>query len=577
HTLDSPPNELKYRCHWTPPLAVDPFDPNTVYYGCQVIFKTSNGGQSWTVLSPDLSTRDTSRIVSSGGIVGDNLGQFYGEVVFAIAPSESRKGLIWAGTNDGKLWNTRDGGVTWNDVTKNVGMPAWGTIRKIDPSRIDPAVAYVAVDYHMMDNRLPYLYKTADYGKTWTNVTGDLPTGHPLDYVMSVTENPNRKGMLFAGTGRGFYWSLDDGKHWTQMKDGLPAAPVSWIVVAKDWHDVVVSTYGRGVYVLRDVSMLEQSDRVVADASAHLFTPRPAIRSARGGSVDINYVLRTAPAPTDSVRIEVLDSSGAVIRTMKQRGRAGVNRSTWDLRYDGPRQVELRTTPPDNPRIWDEARFKGKKTRPINHWGIQGPERQGPLVLAGNYRVRVVSGKETLTQPLSVLRDQSEVVATADQQASLRAQLRVRDAMNETVDMINQLETLRRAVEDKARAGDAALAPALSDIDKKMLDVELRLVSKSDLHSDDKWYVESYKAYLNLIWLSGEIGSGAGDVAGGVDFRPTDASMATLASLEKEVAAAKDAYTRLIQVDLPAFNKAAGGAIALEVNDTKTRLTPLPQ
>jgi len=166
----------------------------------------------------------------------------------------------------------------------------------------------------------------------------------------------------------------------------------------------------------------------------------------------------------------------------------------------------------------------------------------------------------------------------ADQQASLRAQLRVRDAMNEAVDMINQLETLRRTVEDKSRAADPALASALSDIDRKMLDVELRLVSKSDLHSDDKWYVESYKVYLNLIWLSGEIGSGAGDVAGGVDFRPTDASMATLASLEKELVAAKDAYTRLVQVDLPAFNKAVGGAIALEVGDkAATKLTPLPQ
>ncbi|HTR77048.1 MAG TPA: hypothetical protein VMH39_03025, partial [Gemmatimonadaceae bacterium] len=161
HTLDSPPNETKYRCHWTPPLATDPFDHNTVYYGCQVVFKTSNAGQTWTVISPDLSTHDSSRIVSSGGLVGDNLGQFYGEVVFAIAPSEIKRGLIWAGTNDGKLWYTRDAGVTgWHDVTKNIpGLPAWGTVRKIEPSHFDPATAYVAIDFHMMDNRKPYLYK----------------------------------------------------------------------------------------------------------------------------------------------------------------------------------------------------------------------------------------------------------------------------------------------------------------------------------------------------------------------------------------------------------------------------------
>ncbi len=165
------------------------------------------------MISPDLSTKDPSRIVFSGGVVGDNLGQFYGEVVFAIAPSEIQRGLIWAGTNDGKVWNTRDGGATWNDLTKNItGLPAWGTVRRIEPSRFDAGTAYVAYDFHLMDDRKPYLYKTTDFGRTWTNISGALPTGHPLDYVMTVAENPNRKGMIFVGTGHGFFYSLDDGK-----------------------------------------------------------------------------------------------------------------------------------------------------------------------------------------------------------------------------------------------------------------------------------------------------------------------------------------------------------------------------
>ncbi len=211
HTLDSAPNEAKYRCHWTPPLASDPFDHNTMYYGCQVIFKTSNGGTSWTVISPDLSTQDPSRIISSGGIVGDNLGQFYGEVVFSIAPSEIQKGLIWAGTNDGKIWYTRDAGTHWNDVTKNIsGMPAWGTVSKIEPSHFDPGTAYIAVDFHLMDNRDPFLYKTSDFGQTWTKITGNLPHG-PLAYARVIAENPNKKGMLFAGTGNALYYSTDDG------------------------------------------------------------------------------------------------------------------------------------------------------------------------------------------------------------------------------------------------------------------------------------------------------------------------------------------------------------------------------
>ncbi|HEU5218526.1 MAG TPA: hypothetical protein VFU23_07695, partial [Gemmatimonadales bacterium] len=398
HTLDSPPNVLKYRCHWTPPLAIDPFDHTTVYYGCQVIFKTTTGGQRWSVISPDLSTRDSSRVVISGGIVGDNLGQFYGEVVFAIAPSEIRKGLIWAGTNDGKVWLTRNGGGQWQDVSAAVGMAPWGTVRKIEPSRFDPGTAYIAVDYHMMDDRRPFVYKTTDYGRTWRNLSAGLPTGHPLDYVMSVAENPNRRGMLFVGTGHGFHYSLDDGAHWTQFKDGLPAAPVTWIVVPKLYHDVVVSTYGRGLFLLRDITMLEQQDQPVAEGPVRLFAPRSAFREARGGGVDINYTLKAVPR--DSVRVEVLDPSGAAIRSVRQRGRAGLNRLSWDLRQDGPRQVELRTTPPDNPRIWDEPRFKGKATRPIVHWGIESPQRAGPLVLPGSYTVRVTADSTAVTQPL---------------------------------------------------------------------------------------------------------------------------------------------------------------------------------
>ena len=166
-TLDAPPTESEYRCHWSAPLAIDPFDHNNVYYGCNVIFKTTNGGQSWQVISPDLSTQDPTRIIASGGIVGDNLGQFAPEVIFAIATSEVEKGLIWAGTNDGKIWYTKDGGTKWNDVSKNVtGMPAWGVVSKIEPSHFSGGTAYVAVDAHLMDSREPYIFKTTDYGAT---------------------------------------------------------------------------------------------------------------------------------------------------------------------------------------------------------------------------------------------------------------------------------------------------------------------------------------------------------------------------------------------------------------------------
>lgn len=570
HTLDSDPVNLKYRCHWTPPLAIDPFDPKTVYYGCQVIFRTSNDGQTWSVISPDLSTQDSSRIAFSGGIVGDNLGQFYGEVVFAIAPSEIQRGLIWAGTNDGKVWNTRDGGGSWNDVTKNItGLPAWGTVRKIEPSRFDPGTAYLAVDVHLMDDMKPYLYKTTDYGRSWTKLSDSLPTGHPLDYVMSVAENPNRKGMLFVGTGHGFYYSLDDGKRWTQFRDGLPAAPVTWIVVPKLHHDVVVSTYGRGLFVLRDITTIEQSDKVAADADVVVYEPRPAFRMARSGTAE--FTVRLKEAPKDSLQVEIADSSGTIVRTMPVVARAGLNRFTWDLRYDGPGQVRLRTIPPDNPHIWEEARWKDSTWRPIDHWGIQGPQRAGPLAAPGRYemtlRPRPDTTKKDAPRPVAVattsfqvLKDPGIPAPTADLLASTRAQVRVRDAMNETVDMINRIEVVRRQIEDtlKVAGVDSAVAAQLRVLNGKMLDVELQLLSRTELHSDDKWYVEKYQLYMNLVWLSGEIGTGAGDVAGGADHRPTDASMATLAELERDLATARAAFRKLLETDVKAFNDLMG-------------------
>ncbi len=561
HTLDSPPDQLQYRCHWTPPLAIDPFDPNTVYYGCQVIFKTTNAGQSWSVISPDLSTRDSARIVSSGGVVGDNLGQFYGEVVFAIAPSPVRRGLIWAGTNDGKVWYTPNGGGRWVDVTADLpGLPAWGIVRQISPSRFDPAVAYAAIDLHLMDDRQPYVYKTADYGKTWTRISDGLPRDHPLAYVMSIAENPNRRGMLFAGTGNGFYYSLDDGTTWTRFRAGLPAAPVSWIVVSKPQHDVVVSTYGRGLFVLRDITPLERSDQVTAGAPLQILAPRAGFRMARDGSADFTFLL--GRTPKDSVRVEVLDSAGAVIRTAKARSRAGMNRYTWDLRYDGPKQIELRTTPPNNPGIWSEPRFKDKKFRPVLHWGIEGPERVGPLASPGRYTVRITADSASSSQPFQVLEDPDLGTSAADLAASTRTQVRIRDDMDTTVAMVNRLETLRRQVEDRLARPDGAGAAALRALDAKMLAVELRLLSESDLQSDDKYYVEQYQVYMNLVWLSGEVGTGAGDVAGGAEFRPTEASLAVLAGLEKDLARAKAAYAAVMTVDLPAFNQTEAGKAA---------------
>jgi hypothetical protein len=531
------------------------------------------------VISPDLSTNDPKYIVSSGGVVEDNLGQFYGEVVFAIAPSEIQKGLIWAGTNDGKVWNTRDGGATWKDVTQSLnaaGLPTWGTVRKIEPSHFDPATAYVAIDFHMMDNRKPYVFKTTDFGQTWKNVTGDLPATHPLDYVMAVAENPNRQGMLFAGTGHAFYYSRDDGAHWTMFDEGLPHTAVSWIVVPKRWHDVVVSTYGRGVYILRDIAPLEGAPEATLAGSTGpgdtvgLYRPHPGFRQARSGRAEITYSL--SKASTRTARVEIVDSTGAVVRTIQQPTRVGLNRATWDLRHDPPRVVALRTPAPDNPHIFDEPRFRNRTTRPITHWGIQGAQTAGPLALPGTYTVRVAVNGVTLgLGPLVILKDPDIKTSDADLVASTAAQRRVRDGLNAAADMANKLEVMRKQLLDqqKANAEKPDIERALAELDKKMLDVELRLLSREDLNSDDKYYTEPFKIYLALIWLNGVVGNGAGDVAGGADYAPTDAALAWLADIEKDLDAAKAAYKRLVETDLAEFNKSMAGKVATITETTR--------
>jgi hypothetical protein len=248
---------------------------------------------------------------------------------------------------------------------------------------------------------------------------------------------------------------------------------------------------------------------------------------------------------------------------MNASGRAGLNRAAWDLRYEPTLQVALRTTPPDNPRIWDEPRFKGRTTRPIVHWGIQGPQRTGPIVAPGKFTVRLTVGGEASTRPFEIVKDPAIPSSEADLQANTAMQIRIQKAINETAEMINRLEIVRKQLEDqlKASAGKAPLEKALKDFDRKALDVELRLLSRSDLHSDDKWYVEAYKVYLNLLWFFGDVGLGASDVAGGADYRPTDQSVQIFAMLEKELADARTAFNALMTTDVPAFNKAMAGKL----------------
>ena len=354
------PADLKYRFNWTMPLALSPHDHNTVYVGSQHVHRTTNGGQSWDVISPDLSLNDKSRQQFSGGLTGDNIGVEYAAVVMAIAESPRVKGLIWAGTNDGQVQLTRDGGKTWTNVTKNIpGLPPLGTVSNIEPSRYEDGVAYLAVDLHQVDNRDPFVYRTADFGQTWKAIANGIPPSM-LSYAHCVREDPVRRGLLYLGTENGAYVSFDDGGNWQPLQMNLPHAPVYWLTVQEPFHDLVIATYGRGFWILDDLTPLRQLTPSVAGEDAHLFTPRPAYRwrditapysmpndptigqdLPDGASID--YYLKAAPDGPVTIKIEAPD--GQVLRTIDAPKRAGINRLYWDLRDEATPEVQLRTTP----------------------------------------------------------------------------------------------------------------------------------------------------------------------------------------------------------------------------------------
>ena len=508
-----------------------------------------------------MSTRDPSRIVFSGGVVGDNLGQFYGAVVSAIAPSRMEKGVVWAGTNDGKVWISRDAGKNWNDLSKNVNMPPWGIVRRIDASHFDPGTAYMAVDYHLVDNRDPYLFKTSDFGQTWTRIDATLPKGHPLDYTLSIAENPHRRGMVFAGTGHAFFYSKDDGKTWTQFKDKLPAGPVNWIEVPKNAAEVVVATYGRGVWILRDVWQLEMDAQAASPAAQdfQLLKPLPGIRRASAGTAE--FVFNLPAAPTSPVTVEILGADGAVLQ---HESGAGARRTQPLVLEpaDGGAQPAGAAVDPAGQSVHLGRRALAE-SRAAGH--ALGARR---AALAAARGARQVQRPHDLQRPAThaTVRD----LARRDAAVHRRRPGGRHEPAEEPRDHGQRSRRSHQPHRNHARAGRRPAQGSTRPtrrwtarwprIYKRMYDTELHYLSRTEMHSDDKWYVEKYKLYMNLVWLLAEVGGSGGDVAGGVAYAPTQAALNVYEERLKEMTAARAAFTKLMQ-EVEAFNKANAGKL----------------
>ncbi len=304
-----------------------------------------------------------------------------------------------------------------------------------------------------------------------------------------------------------------------------------------------------------------------------LYKPRPTYRLVSGSRAFLDFELKS-PARVD---LSVLDSHNTVIRDYKNvPGRPGLNRRTWDMRYDPPRLVKLRTNAPDNPFIWEETRFRRADSRPITHWGIQQAE-VGPVVPPGKYTVRLTVGGKAYTQPLEIVRAPQIKTTDAELEASVKMQLRIRDDINAVSDMVNQIEWMRKQMDDvqkmmRAETPKADLLKSVQAMDQKMQGVEYKLISKVEANSDDKYYVEPYKIYLNLIWLNGEVGTGAGDVAGSANYGPTDTSAGHPRHHRKGPRRRPQRLSSLDGQRRPAFNRAmvSGGVTPLSAG------TPTP-
>lgn len=552
---------VKYRFNWTFPIHISPHDHNKIYVGSQFVHVTTDGGRNWRIISPDLTTNDPSKMGPSGGLTLDNLAVEYGCCVFAIAESPVEKDCIWAGTNDGLVHVTRDGGKTWTNVTANIPhLPVWGTVSNIEPSRYAAGKAYITVDFHQMNNRDPFVYKTTDYGKTWTFISSGIPKS-VFSYCHWIHEDPVREGMLYLGTENALYISFDDGKSWLPLQNNLPHAPVHHMVVQENFNDLVVGTYGRGFWILDDITPLQQLTAEVLKADVHLFKPRPAYRlhDIAGGpparpQAYINYYLKNTAS--EKITITIFDEEGREVTNLPGTNERGINRVSWNLRYPGASQAKLRTKPPGNPHVVEEKRFHELWERegwyPILSWGTYGGF-MGFLVAPGNYKVVLKIGEREFIQNLEVRKDPRSAGTLEDIKNQVEMQLAIREDLNAVSDMINQIEWLRKQLYDLQAVitggkTDKDTLAAISEFDQKCRSVEDELFQPVLAEGDSKSFRSPHKLYSKLSVL-------AGDLADSVDFAPNAQQREVHATLKAHLVKTRAAFENLISRDLGSFNE----------------------
>ena len=558
---------LKYRFQWNFPIVFSPHDPNTLYLGANVLFKSIDEGSSWQVISPDLTRNDKSKQGSSGGpITKDNTSVEYYSTIFTVMESPLQAGTIWAGSDDGVVQLTRDGGKNWSNVTPPTSiMPEWVQINSLDASPHDPATAYVAATMYKWDDNRPYLYRTSDYGKTWKKITNGIPD---TAFTRVIREDPNKRGLLYAGTETGMYVSFDNGDHWQSLQLNLPVVPITDLAIQKREKELVVATQGRSFWILDDLPLLHQfmdAGGLTSIGETRLFQPKDSYRMAGGGGgplpptatigrnppngVVVYYSLKSKPA--SAVELEFLDSTGKSIRKFTRRiaregeqtapaapageggfggggtpppvaTEIGLNRFVWDTRYP------------------DAVRFPGMI--------LWAGETRGPKMPPGRYQVKLTADGKTLTQNFEIKADPRVTTTAADYAKQLELGLKIRDKLSETHNAIIQIRDVRKQVEDllKRVPQSKPINDAGAALNKKLTTIEEALYQTKNQSSQDPL---NYPIRLNnkLAALGGVVGS--------AEAAPTAQSYAVYDELVTAIDAELQKLSQTVKTDVPAFNQ----------------------
>ena len=559
---------LKYRPQWTYPIVVSPHDPKVLYVGSNVLFRTDNDGDSFEIISPDLTRNDPRTLGPSGGpITKDQTSVEYYGTIFTVSESPKEKGVIWAGTDDGVVQVTRDGGKTWTKVTPPDALE-WTRMSIIEASPHQAGAAYLAGNRFQLNDMKPYLWKTTDYGKTWTKIVTGI---RPADFTRVIREDPEKRGLLYAGTERGVWVSFNDGASWQSLQLNLPPVPIHDLVIKEG--DIVLASHGRSFWILDDISVLRQLSADLAAKDVHLFAPRPAYRTPGLPGAQISYWLKSSG---QKVKLDFLNAKGELIRSYSSdapdsakgdtTSKAVAQARADSLRNLGVLQAAAAVTSRPTPRPGDgpPPTPRAPNAQGLNRftWNLRYPDAsrfdkmifwaagtQGPLAPPGTYAVRVTAGEKSETVPLTLLKDPRTTATAADLDEQFALALQIRDKTTEANDAVRTI----RNVKSQLGARQKAAGTRGVDLDKLARSFIAELSSvEGEIYQVKN---ESSQDPLNFpIRLNNKIAALAG-VVGSAEAKATRQSVEVFRILSDSLAMQTGKLKRALDSGLPPINR----------------------